>query len=146
MSILFDKKTATLAKELDKYARASAEALGVELAELPEWQCCGAVYPQAKDEIATKLSSVRALAQAKEKGQALVTLWSACHHVIKRVNNDMQNVEDIRTRANNYMKLATPYEGETKVLHFLEVLRDQIGFDESLKYSGMSALYVIAGE
>ena len=31
-----------------------AEALGFELCELPEWQCCGAVYPQATDEIATQ--------------------------------------------------------------------------------------------
>jgi heterodisulfide reductase subunit B len=45
----------------------------------------------------------------------------------------MRNVEDIRTRANNYMKLDTPYAGETKVLHFLEVLRDQIGFDQLKK-------------
>ena len=42
----------------------------------------------------------------------------------------MKNVEDIRTRANNYMKLDTPYEGETEVLHFLEVLRDRVGFDK----------------
>ena len=69
----------------------------------------------------------------KKKGQDLVTLCSACHHVIKRVNDDMKNVEDIRTRANNYMKLAEPYEGETEVLHFLEVLRDRIGFDELKK-------------
>ena len=53
--------------------------------------------------------------------------------MIKRVNDDMKNVEDIRTRANNYMKLAEPYEGETEVLHFLEVLRDRIGFDELKK-------------
>lgn len=38
-------------------------------------------------------------------------------------------MEDIRTRANNYLKLEEPYEGETKVLHYLEVLRDRVGFD-----------------
>jgi heterodisulfide reductase subunit B len=121
------------AKELDAYARASAKALGFELEELQDWQCCGGVYPLGTDEIASKLASVRALAQARSKGQDLVTLCSACHHVLKRVNDDMQNVEDIRTRANNYMKLDTPYAGETKVLHFLEVIRDQIGFDELKK-------------
>lgn len=121
------------AKDLDAYARASAKALGFELEELPDWQCCGGVYPLGTDEIASKLSSVRALAQARDAGQKLVTLCSACHHVIKRVNDDMRNVDDIRTRANNYMKLDTPYEGETEVLHFLEVLRDEIGFDELKK-------------
>ena len=115
---------------LDVYARASAKALGFELEEIKDWQCCGGVYPLGSDEIATKLSSVRALNDAKEKQQDLVTLCSACHHVIKRVNDDMKHVEDIRTRANNYMKLDEAYAGETTVLHFLEVLRDRVGFDK----------------
>ncbi|MBO5408774.1 MAG: CoB--CoM heterodisulfide reductase iron-sulfur subunit B family protein [Clostridia bacterium] len=117
------------AKTLDDYARKCAEALGFTLEEIENWQCCGGVYPLGNDEIATKLSSVRALNDAKEKGQELVTVCSACHHVLKRVNDDMANVEDIRTRANNYMNLSEPYSGETTVLHYLEVLRDKIGFD-----------------
>ena len=123
----------TKAKDLDAYARASAKALGFELEEIENWQCCGGVYPLGSDEIATKLSSVRALNEAKEKGQDLVTLCSACHHVIKSVHDDMSNVEDIRTRANNYMQLDEPYAGETNVLHYLEVLRDRVGFDELKK-------------
>ena len=95
----------TKAKTLDDYARASAKALGFELEEVENWQCCGGVYPLGTDEIASKLSSVRVLNEAKEKGQDLVTLCSACHHVIKRVNNDMKTNSDIRTRANNYMQL-----------------------------------------
>ena len=123
----------TKAKNLDDYARASAKALGFELEEVENWQCCGGVYPLGSDEIATKLSSVRALNEAKEKGQSLVTLCSACHHVIKRVNDDMKNVEDIRTRANNYMQLSEPYAGETEVLHYLEMLKTVVGFDNIKK-------------
>ena len=118
------------AKDLDRYARLSAQALGFTLEEIENWQCCGGVYPMAKDEIATKLSSVRALADAKAQGRDLVTLCSACHNVLKQVNNDMLTDEDIRTRANNYLKLDEEYCGETKVIHFLEVLRDEIGFDK----------------
>lgn len=123
----------TKAKKLDEYARVSAKALGFELEEIEDWQCCGGVYPLSSDEIATKLSSVRTLDAAKQKGQDLVTLCSACYHVVKRVNDDMRNVEDIRFRANNYLKLPEPYLGETDVLHFLEVIRDRIGFDELKK-------------
>ena len=123
----------TKATKLDKYARLCALALGFELEEIENWQCCGGVYPLGSDEIATKLSSVRALNEAKEKGQDLVTLCSACHHVIKRVNDDMKNVADIRVRANNYMQLDEVYAGETTVLHFLEVLRDRVGFEELAK-------------
>ena len=121
------------AKDLDTYARACAEALGFTLQELENWQCCGGVYPLGADEIASKLPSVRALNAAREKGLDLVAVCSACYHVLKRVNDDMANVEDIQKRANNYMDLPEPYKGETTVLHFLEVLRDRVGFDELKK-------------
>ena len=119
----------TKGAQLDRAGRRAAEKLGFSLCEIPEWQCCGAVYPQANDEIATRLSSVRALMAARDAGQPLVSLCSACHHVLKRVNGDMQHNEDIRVKVNNYLKPETPYEGETKVLHYLEVLRDEIGWD-----------------
>lgn len=123
----------TRGKQLDIWGRASADALGLRLQELPDWQCCGAVYPMATDEIATRLSSVRALLSAQEQGQELVTLCSACHHVIKRVNNDMATKEEIRDKVSRYLGLETPYAGQTNVLHYLEVLRDRVGFDELAK-------------
>jgi len=129
----------TKAKELDAYGRRSAAALGVELEEIENWQCCGAVYPQAEDEIATKLSAVRALDAAKQSGQDLLTLCSACHHVLKRVNNDMRENEYIRFRANNYLKLEENYAGETNVIHYLEMLRDRVGF-EALKKAVVNPL------
>ena len=119
----------TKGARLDRCAQLAAKALGFTLEELPEWQCCGAVYPMARDEVATRLSSVRALVQAKDDDRPLVTLCSACHHVIKRVNGDMKNDADIRAKVNNYLNLDEPYAGETEVLHYLEVLRDKIGWE-----------------
>ena len=78
----------TKAKDLDRYARASAGVLGVEMEEIENWQCCGGVYNTARDEIATKLSAIRALAYAKENGGKLLTLCSACHNVLKRVSDE----------------------------------------------------------
>ncbi len=120
----------TKAKELDQYARRSAEKLGITLEELDDWQCCGGAYTSSKTEIATKLSSVRALEEAKQKGTALVTLCSACHNVIKQTNADIASDADMRNKVNNYLGLQEPYAGETKVIHFLELLRDEVGFEE----------------
>ena len=120
----------TKAKDLDKWARASALALGVEMEEIENWQCCGAVYPTAKDEIATKLSAVRALADAKQNGGKLLTLCSACHNVIKRVNEDMKSDDNMKLKANNYLALEEPYYGETEVIHYLEMLKNLVGFDK----------------
>ena len=103
----------TKAKELNDYAIRSAQVLGIEMEEVENWQCCGGVYTAATDEIATKLSSVRALAQAQDKGQDLLTLCSACHNVIKRTNYDIQTDEVFASR----------------VVHYLEMLRDVVGFD-----------------
>ena len=91
----------TKAIDLDKYARASAEALGITLAELDNWQCCGGAFTMAKDEIATKLSSVRALADSRDS--ALVTVCSACHNVIKQTNDAMKNDAEFAMKVNNYI-------------------------------------------
>ncbi|MBQ8374611.1 MAG: CoB--CoM heterodisulfide reductase iron-sulfur subunit B family protein [Clostridia bacterium] len=123
----------TKAKELDETARRCAAALGVEMEEIENWQCCGAVYPMGTDEIATKLSAVRALEYAKRNGGKLLTLCSACHNVIKRTNEDMRSNEDISFRANNYCKFEEAYKGETEVLHYLEMLKTLVGFDNIKK-------------
>ena len=121
------------AKQLDLYARLSAKELGFELEEIDNWQCCGGVYPLGSDEIAKKLPSVRALAAARDKGQKLLCLCSACYNVIKRVNNDMKTDSDFNTKVNNYLALEKPYNGECEVVHYLEVLRDEVGFDNLKK-------------
>ena len=123
----------TKAKDLDLYARRSAEVLGIELCEIEDWQCCGGVFVSAKDEIASKLSSVRALRAAKDEDMPLVTVCSACHNVIKQTNHAMQTDETFATRVNNYLaqdKTPTEYHGETEVRHYLEMLRDKVGFDK----------------
>lgn len=116
------------AKDLDVYSYKTAEALGVTLEEVEDWQCCGGVFTMSKDEIATKLSSVRALNSAYEKEQPLVTVCSACHNVIKQTNYALQNDKDFASKVNNYSGIN--YNGETVVYHYLELLRDVIGFDK----------------
>ena len=136
------------AKDLDLYAYKSAEALGVTLEEIENWQCCGGVFTTAKDEVATKLSSVRALKNANDKEQPLVTVCSACHNVIKQTNHAMQNDKEFADKVNRYMGPDEAYSGETEVYHYLEMLRDLVGYDNlkekvvnSLKGKKIAAYY-----
>ena len=138
----------TKAKVLDKYARACAEVLGVTLEEIENWQCCGGVFTTSKDEVATKLSSVRILKAAAEKEQALVTVCSACHNVVKQTNDAMQNDAAFAAKVNRYMADEAAYNGETQIYHYLELLRDVVGFDtlkekvvNSLKGKKIAAYY-----
>ena len=123
----------TKAKKLDFYARECAKVLGFELCEVENWQCCGGVFVTARDEIATKLSSVRALVAARDENRPLITVCSACHNVIKQTNNAMKNDQVFADKVNRYMAQdenpSEPYYGEAEVLHYLELLRDKVGFD-----------------
>lgn len=115
----------TQAKNMEDTAFAAASALGIQLEELPKWQCCGAVFPLSDDEIITLLSPVRTLAAAE--GEPLVSLCAACHHVLKRAQEVIQRNPDIRSKVTDFLEV--DYSGEGRVLHFLEVLRDDLGFD-----------------
>ena len=73
---------------------------------------------------------MRALAEAGRKGQPLVTVCSACHNVIKQTNNAMQTDAEFASKVNNYLAPDISYNGETRVLHYLELLRDVVGYDK----------------
>ncbi|MCL2365345.1 MAG: heterodisulfide reductase-related iron-sulfur binding cluster [Defluviitaleaceae bacterium] len=118
----------TTAKILDKQARSIAAALDLSFTEIENWQCCGATFPLNADEIAPKLAAVRALIQARNQNKPLVTLCAACHHVMKQVNHQAKNDADFRTAITSY-DADLFYAGEATVLHFMEVLRDYVGFD-----------------
>ena len=127
------------AKVLDQYARDCAELLGVTMEEPETWQCCGGVFTTACDEVATKLSSVRLLKDAADKEQPLVTVCSACHNVVKQTNHAMQTNAAFADKVNAYMGEDGGYHGEATVYHYLELLRDVVGFD-AVKEKAVNAL------
>lgn len=116
------------AKDFEDSAIRAANSLGVELSEIDEWQCCGAVYPLAKDEFYPLLSPVRSLAAVKEENEKMVTLCAACHHVFKRANHAIKTDKYTREKLTSYLEV--DYSGEVDVLHYFELLRDEIGFDK----------------
>ncbi|MCL2603720.1 MAG: heterodisulfide reductase-related iron-sulfur binding cluster [Defluviitaleaceae bacterium] len=118
----------TTAKQLDECARLCAEKLRIKLEEIESWQCCGAVFPLTSCRIDTKLAAVRVLVQARNKGKPLVTLCAACHHVIKQVNHQAANDAEFRQTIKNY-DADLLYAGEATVYHYMEVLRQHVGFD-----------------
>lgn len=115
---------------LDESARAGAAALGIVLEEPSSWQCCGAVFPLVTDNIMPLASPFRTLLRAGKKGdEGLVTLCSACYNVFKRTNHLVSNNAEKRDKLVNFVDEGH-YAGETPVFHFLEILRDRIGFEQ----------------
>ncbi len=120
----------TKARSLESSAIASMAALGVHLRELPRWNCCGAVYGLAEDELVNQLAPVRNLIRVKEQGyNKVVTICSQCYQVLKRANLMMRDEPEKRQAINRFMEEEVDYNGEVEVVHLLEVLRDDVGWE-----------------
>ena len=120
----------TKARNLEEPAVASMEALGFKLDEVPRWNCCGAVYSLADDDLIHQVAPVRNLVRVKKAGETkLVTLCAFCLNTLKRANLLMKQDVDKRNTINSFIDEGLDYSGEVEVVHLLEVLRDDVGWD-----------------
>jgi len=121
----------TKAKNLEKSALAAFDALGIDWEELPRWNCCGAVFSLADDDLIHMIAPVRDLVRAKELGSdTVVTLCSMCYNTLARANELMKTDETKRNTINDFMDEEPDYFGDLKVVHFLDFLRDEVGWDK----------------
>jgi heterodisulfide reductase subunit B len=118
------------AKNLETAALASLKALGIEVEEMDRWNCCGAVYSLANDDLIHMVGPVRNLVRAKEQGaDKIVTLCSMCYNTLARANELMKNDAEKRDTINLFMDDEIDYFGEIEVVHFLTLLEQEIGWD-----------------
>ena len=109
-------------------ARKVAEALEVQLFDIPEFSCCG--YPiKSINHYAYLLMAARNLALAEAKGYPLCTLCSACGGSLAEANHEIQGDERLRKRVNEdlFRWLGIRYEGAVQVIHFTRILHQEIG-------------------
>lgn len=123
----------TVAKSFDLSARQSFRLLGIELAELAQWNCCGAAFPLTPNNVIGLTGPTNVLIQSQKAGGTVSTLCSFCYNTLKRTNLAMKEDPQRRTVVNEF--LGTAYGGEVQVVHLLEVLRDRIGYAELKKQS-----------
>jgi heterodisulfide reductase subunit B2 len=123
----------TTGKGFDNAVRASAAAVGLELVELPEWNCCGATYPLIIDNMLELAAPAHILLAARDHGlgsngldNVLTTACTTCYNVLKRTNKFVREHEEERERINAFVE--GDYAGEVEVKDILHLLRDDIGF------------------
>lgn len=116
----------TVAKGFDTSAKDSAIKMGFEIEDLPQWNCCGATFPLTPDNIMALTAPAKVLAGAEKEGETLTTLCSVCYNVLKRTNKVLRDDKEKCTVVNEFME--EEYAGGVDVAHYLEVLRDKIGF------------------
>jgi heterodisulfide reductase subunit B2 len=114
----------TKATGYDISGRAVAQALGMPLEELAEWQCCGATFPLATENSMALIAPTRLLTQVQKSGGKVTTLCAICFHVLRRSQNFLETHPEMLERINWFTE--EPYDGKAIVTHFLEILRDDI--------------------
>jgi len=124
----------TQAKNYDRSARAVAAALGLELEELAEWQCCGATFPLMLDDSLALIAPTRilyqaqqALEQASNSSRSVTTLCSICFNVLRRSQALLERDPEMLDRINWFTE--QEYRGDVHIAHFLELLRDDLGWE-----------------
>ena len=121
----------TKARNLEEAALQSMSELGVDMVELERWNCCGAVYSLSDDDLAHILAPARDLIRARDQGfDRVVTLCSMCYNTLARANLLMREDEVKRDAINAFMEEESDYAGEVEVVHLLNFIRDEIGWDK----------------
>lgn len=112
----------TKAKPLNTSLHACFNAIGVELAELPHWYCCGTTFTLARDNRMSLIAPLRILAKAQQENGKVLVPCSICYNTLKRANYMLN--EDIETLDILNEHLEESYDGKEIVLHPLEFFRE----------------------
>lgn len=82
--------------EYDMSTRAIAEKLGVELWEIPEWNCCGATPAHSSDTLLSIALAARSMAIAEREGLDVVLPCAACFSRMRAAENAVREDGTLR--------------------------------------------------
>lgn len=123
------------AKNFEESTLCSLKHLGIEVEELPRWNCCGTVFSLATDDLIHHVAPIRNLIRVKESNSdKVMTLCAMCYNTLKRANERVKSDPESLEKINNFMSREdVTYKGDVKIFHLLELLRDEIKFENLAK-------------
>lgn len=117
-------------KEYDISARAIAEKLGIELVEIPDWNCCGASVSDSFNKDLFYFLQARNIAKAEELGMDIVAICNECFNNLKQGNERLKKDAKLREKTNKALKeINLEFRGNVKVKHLLEVIVNDYGLE-----------------
>ncbi len=104
--------------------------LGIDLAELEDWNCCGATMYMSIKETISLAFSARNLALAERMKAEIVAPCSSCYTILNKTNHVLGENFILREKVNQSLKrVGLKYNLTTKVRHPLDVLVNDIGIE-----------------
>src|SRR5271157_4856493 len=121
--------------------KAVAEYLGIELVDIPDWNCCGATEYLALNRLAHYALTARNLALVTPGIEQIIASCSACYFNLRRTDSNMQEHPELYTAVNAALAAGDLYyiPGTLKIRHILDVFINDIGL-ETIKSSVVNRL------
>ncbi|MEK6593697.1 MAG: CoB--CoM heterodisulfide reductase iron-sulfur subunit B family protein [Pseudomonadota bacterium] len=115
----------------DRSTRALVKALDLEMENLQDWNCCGAMEVKNVHPMLQTYMSARNMAIAAEKMgiHTVMAPCNGCYHNLKKAEYEcatsaetMQTVQDLAQKADDPV-----FKGDVRTLHLLEWLMEELG-------------------
>ncbi len=108
--------------------KAVAKKLGIELWEIPNWNCCGASPAHQADLVLPNALNARNLAIAEEEGLDVLAPCAACYNRMCAAIETMKNDEEERKKINDI--IGRNYRASNRAFNMVEFLYDKVGLDK----------------
>lgn len=108
------------ANEYDISTQAVCKAIGIELEEIEDWNCCGATSAHALNKEMSIALPLRTMVQAERMGLDVVAPCAACFNRLKSADAAVRESPELRRLMAE--KYGLEYEGKIQVLSLLQVV------------------------
>ncbi len=116
-----------LAAEYDRSTRAVCEALGIELVEIPDWNCCGSTPAHSYDPLLSAALAGRNLAIAAEQGCEIV--MTPCPGCLKSLKGAQETYKHPEGRKAFVELSGMEMDERTKAVSVLQLLYEEVGVE-----------------
>jgi heterodisulfide reductase subunit B len=121
------------AREFDESLHAVAERIGLQLVEIPDWNCCGASSGHAVDHLLSQALPARVLALAEKTGLAdLLVPCSACYNRLVSAREDLSNDRKLKAEVCDLIEMDLKLS--VRVRNIIDVLKEAM---ESENFQGI---------
>jgi len=104
--------------------------LGIELAEIPDWSCCGASSGHSTSRWLACTLAGRNLALAEGMGMDIAVACPACYIRLRKAHHEIKSDDSLREEISRLM--AVPYQAKHRTRHLLDIIGNDVGL-ENLK-------------
>jgi heterodisulfide reductase subunit B len=111
-------------------SRKVLDRLGVELVEMPEFNCCGLPLDPVSHETML-IMAAKNLALAERQGLNILTLCPGCAGTLKKVNKILKADKALREEINTHLKeVNLEFKGTIEAKHLLQLLKEDVGIEK----------------